>query len=222
MVKRLMYCLIFLFILLPLISAGSIGISPSKVQLFFEPNLEKTFTFKAFSSDPNQYISIELRGDLTEYVTISKTRFLKGGQFDVHVELPASIDIPGNHRILIAAVPAINESLQKSVLGGKAVVQTPIDIFVPYPGKYVEAEFEIDDVSEGENALYKLNLHSLGTDFVAVSAWIELFKENDDKPLMTHSIVSSEKISSKESHEVIGLLNSSELEPGSYLLKGSG
>ena len=219
MVKRWIYCLVVFLFLIPLINAGSIGISPAKFQLYFEPNIEVDYTFTASSANPNEYIHIEVKGDLTEYVTVSQTRFLKGGSFVVTLKLPSNISVPGNHRILIAAVPFVDESELNGTLGGKAVVQAPIDVYVPYPGKYVEAEFMINDVSESNNAIYKLKLHSLGTDFVVINSRLELYDTTGKNKILTQTLVDSERMNSKEEREFIGLLNSSELKPGSYKLK---
>ena len=170
--KKLGVLVIFL-ISLSLINAGSVGISPARIKLFFEPNLEREFTFKASNTNPDEGIDIYAKGDLAEYVSLSETYLQGKGSFIASLKLPEKINIPGKHEIFIGV---IESSTQEGGVGGVAAVQAVIEIFVPYPGKYVEVAFELENINEGEIALFELDVNNLGTQDVDVVADINVYE----------------------------------------------
>ena len=65
---------IFLSILLVSIffsslTMASLGLSPAKIDVDFEPNLKETFDFRVRSDKGEQTIGIYAKGDLAEYVS---------------------------------------------------------------------------------------------------------------------------------------------------------
>jgi len=108
--KRLIYIILLIVIIAPLISAGSIGITPTKFKYFFEPGLEKEITFRIISGEENQSITSYVKGDLAEYVTLSETSFIGSGYFTAKIKLPEKIEKPGSHFIYIGAIEDVNIS----------------------------------------------------------------------------------------------------------------
>lgn len=216
MVKRLTILLVIVLVLMPLVQANALGISPSIFKLYFEPELERTFIFKVFSSDPNETISAGIQGDLAEYFEISKTSFLGQGQFEVHMKLPSTLSSPGNHRVLVVAAPVVDTE-QLEGIEGVAVVRAPIDIFVPYPGKYIEAEFDVKDASAGEDTTFEIDIHNLGTDDLMITPKLDIYDLNNNK--LESKILNTEEFLSKEEKIIEGIIDSSEYAPGKYTAK---
>ena len=194
----------------------AIGISPSKYTINFVPNFEGEFRFVVSDTDDTTNIKLSVDGDLAEYVTLSKdlVRHQDDHAFTAYLKLPPKVEKPGKNRILIRA------ELSPTGAGGGGIsaigaVQAPIDVIVPYPGKYLDYSFTVRDVNEGEPVLFTLYITNLGTDTVnQVSVTFDVYdSENNKKDTLT-----TEKVAliSKGSHGFERELNTLGYRPGSY------
>ncbi|MFA5258677.1 MAG: hypothetical protein WC979_05070 [Candidatus Pacearchaeota archaeon] len=213
MIKRLLFFLIVLLVIHS-VNAGSIGMTPTGSKLFFEPNLEKTFSFRAMTPDPEQRIEMFVKGDLAQYATLSKNSSIGGGAFEVRIKLPEKIEIPGNHRLLVGAIESLNAD--GAGIGGLASIQVPIDVFVPYPGQYAEALFKLENVNKGNDSMYELSINNLGTQDLFVTATIDIYGEKIKENKVKSKFINIGIIKSKEVFNDAGFLNVSFLEPGIY------
>jgi len=219
MVKKGLLILAFFLIivsLLSLINAGSVGISPAKQEFYFEPGIEKTFTFKIIPANSEQITDLYVKGDLAEYVNLSKESVIGYDTFEVYIKLPNEIEIPGKHRILIGA----KEYVDETSLGvkGVVVVQAPIDILVPYPGKYAEASFKISDINEGEEAVFELEIFNFGTENIFPNSKIDIYEDEERTKKIKTKIIKPQEIKSKERILIIDIINTSEFKPGPYFI----
>jgi len=212
MTKRLLFFLVALLVIYS-VNAGSIGITPIGSKLFFEPNLEKTFSFRAMTPDSEQNINMFVKGDLVQYTTLSKNSSVGGTDFEVTIKLPEKIEVPGNHRLLVGAIEASREG---EGIGGLASIQVPIDIFVPYPGQYAEASFKLENVNKGNDSPYELSINNLGTKDIFATADIDIYGEKTKKNKVISKSINVGVIKSKEVFKEAGFLNVSFLEPGIY------
>ncbi|MEI6058708.1 MAG: hypothetical protein WCP89_02960 [archaeon] len=211
MIKR--GVLLVFLILLPLVNAGSIGISPVHFELFFEPNLERTFDFTVSNADPKGAIEVYALGDLAKYVKLSDDSFVGEGSLRVYLKLPKTIEIPGNHRILIGARESSSENGASGGVAGIAAIQASIDVMVQYPGKYIEAAFNVNNVNKGENASFDLTVNNLGTESINISPVIEVYEDNIK--LLTKNIEIG-KMLSKDKRVINDFLATSSLNEGTY------
>lgn len=205
--------IIFTTIFASFISAGGVGITPVHYKEFFEPGLQKSFEFQAFNTNPTKGVQIYVKGDLANYTNISENYFTGSGKFIVTINLPQKIDKPGTHQIIVGAIEAEEKGM--STIGGIAAIQGRIDILVPYPGKYAEAIFELNDINEGEEASYELELQNLGTETIFLKSTIEIYKDNKSNNLLTKNL-NTIIIESKHTLTTIGTLNTQNLLPGEY------
>tara|TARA_Y100000310_G_scaffold107197_1_gene105675 strand:- start:632 stop:1777 length:1146 start_codon:yes stop_codon:yes gene_type:complete len=212
MIRRFIFLVASIVVLIQFVSTGSIGISPAKFTYYFEPNLEEEINFKVINIDPERELFSYVRGDLADYVNLSKTSFIGGGGFVAHLKLPGNISIPGKHKILIGVIE--EEDFDGSGIGGISAVQAVIEIIVPYPGKYLEADFTIKDINEGENIYFRLDIHNLGTDDVLLSSKLEIYGSEKEK-IMTKDLV-PQNIKSKEKVSIEDFIDGSNLRPGFY------
>ncbi|MDP2924967.1 MAG: hypothetical protein Q8N99_01200 [Nanoarchaeota archaeon] len=169
--------IIFFLMNIYIVNAGSIGISPAKHSLFFEPNKALEFNFKVINSNPDGKLEIYVKGDLSKYVKIDKDMVIGFGIVNVKINLPDVIDKPGVHRILIGAREVSSNNLLVTGVGGLAAIQAPIDIIVPYPGKYAEARFITYDANKGENVSYEVSVNNLGTDAIFFDPYLEVYNQ---------------------------------------------
>jgi hypothetical protein len=76
------------------------------------------------------------------------------------LKLPSEIQKPGNHRIVIGA----REIIEGEGFGASVEVLSPIDVRVPYPGKYLETKLDANSVNVGEPVKFKITLMNYGKD----------------------------------------------------------
>ena len=213
--KKELIFLIAIVLCLHLVDAGALGMTPTGSRFFFHPYLRNTFSFTVTDSDSEQFIQVYVKGDLKNYTSLDKNSFIGNGTFTVNISLPAEIEIPGNHQLIIGAVESSSgeKGSSASSVGGLVGVQTIIYIFVPYPGQYIEASFEIQDVNEGENSSYYFEINNLGTEDVSPNALVEISK--DSEAIKSNAIDFGE-IKSKDTLTRNDTIYTSDLKPGVY------
>ena len=216
--RKIYFLGVFIFLIsIQLVSAGSVGISPAYFDEHFEPGLKKTFTFNTFNSDHEEGIGIVLEGDLTEYSTLSENFIQGSGQFEVTLNLPEKLNKPGAHTLFIKVFESKNLSEQElSGVGGIAAIKVPITILVPYPGKYTESTFQINNANEGEDTSYELDIKNLGSQEVTLQVTINIFKNNEAGEKILTEKLDEVNLNPKNILNIVNTLNTKELEPGDY------
>src|SRR3989338_11277269 len=201
---------LMVFLILPTLSQAALGVSPGKIEINFEPNLEASYTFQAIGDDPSVELEIFTRGELGKYVTFDKKSLAGGGVFTAALKLPEKIDKPGVHEIMIVVREKVDEA---TGIGTAVAIQAPIYIHVPYPGKYAEIALSSHNVNVGEPVNLYLTIISRGKEDINVKPEIEIFSENEsvEKFSLEQGLVKSQ-----ESVTLRKILNTSNYRPGSY------
>mgnify|MGYP006291540757 CR=1 FL=1 len=202
---------IFLSILLVSIffsslTMASLGLSPAKIDVDFEPNLKETFDFRVRSDKGEQTIGIYAKGDLAEYVSFDKERLEGSGNFQATLNLPSNLKTPGPHRLLIGAEEIYSEKEKEvmGMVGTQIKVQGVIEVFVPYPGKYLEIDLETSNVNAGEPVDFKLNIDNKGKEDVSFSSRIDIFsnsKKVDSLSFYERDLATKEDVTLQKSWE---------------------
>ncbi|MCK4996830.1 hypothetical protein KAS08_00870 [Candidatus Pacearchaeota archaeon] len=217
--ERGYFILLLSLIVISNVTAGSVGISPAYATEHFEANLEKTFTFRTFNSEKTEGIKIELEGDLSKYANLS-TDYIQGtGIFTVTLKLPEKINKPGTHTLYVKVSESKNDSSSK--IGGIAAIRAPIRILVPYPGKYTESTFKINNINEGEDSRYELDIQNLGTDDVTVDTLVEIFKVNENGKKVLTKKLDDMPLKSKNALKIVEDLDTNNFESGIYFAKAT-
>jgi hypothetical protein len=151
-------------------TVSAISISPASVEIDFTPNYQDTFTFKVEASKD---IETYTRGELTEDVSLSEIKKIGEGlyEFSATLKLPDNIEKPGKHRLLVG-VRETNRG--KGSVAALAAVQVAIDVFVPYPGKYLEISLDAPDVKLNETADFVIHINNLGIETVTAAGTITI------------------------------------------------
>ena len=197
------------------VTAGSVGISPAYYVEHFEPNLQKNFSFRAFNSDLENGVSINLIGSLSQYANVNNNFSDGSNLFIVGLNLPEKLDKPGTHILYVEIVEDSNDSVS-SAIGGVASIRAPIKILVPYPGQYIESEFRVSNINEGENADYELEIRNLGTDDVDMDISLEVFKVDEDGDRVLKAEVKDLFLETKGSIMVTDELETKDFVAGDY------
>ncbi len=211
MIKKGVICFILLMFLLQYASA-SLGVSPAKYEINFEPNLKQTFSFE-FRGDKDAIFDIYAEGDLADYLQLSTDTIKEKGVVTATLELPAELDVPGKHRLyVVAAQQAEDESGKGFALIGNA--RGVIQLEVPYPGKYAEVEFTTTNVKTGEDVEFKLKINNLGKEAINTKSYLEIY-DSFEKKIETF-YAGENALLPTESTEIAGSLGTSKYKPGKY------
>ncbi len=203
-----MFCLVFLLVL-PLFS-GALGISPAIKYVNFEPGLELEYSFTVFA-DPGSKIELFAEGEFKELVNFDKKELEEGGgSFTVKIKLPQQIERPGKHRIMVGARQVF---ANQGGIGTGIVIFAPIQIFVPYPGKYAEISLNYNNVNVGEPVNFKLSVSSMGKEDIFASASIEIYSNQDKIAVLP---LGSKSVKSQTTEVFETSFDTNETKPGEY------
>lgn len=202
---------VFLFAVAVIFLAGSVsslGISPAFKEYNFDPGLKGSISYTVSAPDDKE-LEISLEGDLVEYVKLSKTTLKGSGSFSAEFELPQSVEKPGMHRIRVYVGEKVDPELAAGFIGTRLVVISQIDIYVPYPGRYLETSLKAHDVNLGEPVNFELDIVSQGEEDVTIKPRIEVFSQGgeqiDTLNFNERVIKSQEKIGLQKSLDTSGL-----------------
>ncbi|MCH7850629.1 MAG: hypothetical protein IH845_03235 [Nanoarchaeota archaeon] len=178
----------FGFLMLILMSGVSaLGVTPARTTIDFEPGLEREVKFEVINSDKKDIdIVMVPDGELAEYIQISESKSsipsdIKTREFSYTLNLPGDLE-PGLHigEVIILQVPSSSGSSGAQVFATLAVV-TQIYVYVPFPGKYANADLIIYNANQGEAVRFVFPIVSAGEfDLTSVWANVEIFNKLDE------------------------------------------
>jgi hypothetical protein len=187
--KLIILICILIFSIFSTINASAISISPSSVEVNFEPYLERNFTITVGNSQGGPInISITKAGDLADYITIYAPDIIlfQGGetkQFDVILKLPEKIEKPGDNLNIIWA----NELGTGAGSGISALfhVGSKVMIRVPYPGKYVVLSLDAKNPRVNQTVQFELAANSFGTENISSAQGTIYLYDAENRTLAT-------------------------------------
>lgn len=202
--------IVVLFILLAK-EAYALGISPAIVELDFNPG-EKVEIDYIVTADNIQQIRTFVKGDLAEYVKLSKDELTGSGSFKALISLPPTLGKPGKHTISIGVeeVPG-----REGAIGAVVRVIAVANVFMPYPGKYAEATLNIPDGNVGESIPVEVSVINRGSEGLNVGVNVFIFDGNRNQAGSVP--FSPEFISSGQEKIFKEFINTAGYKPGSYM-----
>ena len=218
---------IFIIILFILIIRGvcSMGVSPGKQEINFEPNLEKTLQLTIHNTDSKFFKAfVNVEGELSDYVVLHDVLVTFTDQdltktLDYELKLPERIDKPGIHeiRMVVTEIPEDAEK-QGTFIGARVSIVSKIEVRVPYPGKYAEAKLTIPKTNQGDPVNFFVEVSNYGEqDIQNAAATINIMGPTNEK---IATIKTNEKaVKSKEKRELTASLTY-DLNPGTYHAEG--
>jgi hypothetical protein len=181
--KILIFGVLFLLILIPNISA--LGITPGRTTVDFSPNLEREIEFTLLNSEKKDMnVAFTIEGDLANFIELNSDVIQFNAnedskKFSYKLKLPSNLS-PGLHKTNIIAVelpPDIEN--QKTIVRATISVVTQVYVYVPYPGKYIDATFNIVNDEENNKVLFYIPVISRGEEKISkVKGTIEIYKNN--------------------------------------------
>src|SRR3989344_6569927 len=181
--KKRVY-LLFLFILLYSFSANALIISPPERNYDFHPDYHYNFSFAVGGNNDNTPIDVKTytKGDLEKYVTFNQENGVispgRWTEFTGDIILPEKLKA-GYHDTRVGVVQTSSKESGFSSLVG---VEMILGVRVPYPGRYIENNLEVNDVRVNESVKFILTFHNYGSeDIEDVRSSIEIYGINGEK-----------------------------------------
>lgn len=169
-------------------SVYALGVTPARTSIDFSPSMEKEVSFSIINSEHKDLkFVVYTQGELNYTVSLSETSFeMKAGeenrQLKYNVKLPSSLS-PGVHSVdvIVLQLPDKSESSQTYV-GAAIGVTTQLYVYVPYPGKYLEAGFNVVNAEQGGKATFVIPVVNRGNLNIANAyANIDIYNKLNEK-----------------------------------------
>jgi len=205
--KLLGFFIIFIFIF-SFVNVYSLGLSPARTTINFEPGLKKTISFSIINSE-KQDINLELytRGELLSSISLERDKVSlskdeESRQVSYSIVLPEKLS-PGLHTAEVIISQPSESPSGDSYIGTTLAVATQLYINVPYPGKYAEADLNI--LNKNGETDFIIPVSNKGEfDLVSIKANIDIYNDKNEK---INSFNTNEiSINSKNKGELIGIL----------------
>lgn len=165
---RSIYFIIFLLVFM-ISNVCALGISPGRTTIQFESGLEKEIEFNIINNEHKYMdviISSMMVGDLKESISLfdGKVEFLPSEEkktLKYRVKLPEELS-PGLHIAEIIAVQSPKEQDDGLFVGATIAVVSQLYVYVPCPGKCIEADLEVMDAEENTTVTFIVPVISRG------------------------------------------------------------
>lgn len=208
-----LFALILFFVYFLLGLASSLGVSPGLTSYNFQPGFETSIRFTVFGESDKE-LEISFDGDFAQYAMTDKKTLKGGGEFIVSLKFPEKVEIPGRHRLGVRVAEKIDPELAAGFVTTSVTVIPVIDIYVPYPGRYLDISLTGQDANVGEPIDFNLAISSKGTDEVTVIPKIEVLSQEG---FVKDTLIFSERvIKSQEGIALKKTLNTTNYNPGKY------
>lgn len=202
---------IFLICLVQL-SSANLGLSPSKKYFNYVPGEEIIVKYHIFEDNPERKLDISVEGDLKDYVHLSKNELTGGGDVTVTIGLPESVgEMPGDNDISIVVK---QQPFESQFIGTAIELSSTITIFVPYPGKYIQAVLQVPNGNVDDEIPIELKLTNRGKSEAGVSSRVDIKTEGENKGSVNFSPFI---LAVNEEKTLQGVLNTQGYRPGDYL-----
>jgi len=178
--NRILILLIGIFMISNVLA---LGITPGRTSMDFESNLVRDISFSVVNTEVKEMdIAFSVEGELKDYVSVSSdvVSFAAGERakdFSYKLTLPQGF-APGLHKANVIAleVPKGNGD-SGTVVKATVSVVTQVYVYVPYPGKFIEADLDIVSKEEENKIDFYVPFISRGEDAVSsIKATVDIYK----------------------------------------------
>ncbi len=157
---------LLLMLLLLSASALSLGVAPSKSEVFFEPLAEKEMVFRVINNENKEMdVALLAKGPLSEYITFERVNLhFSADEYEKMISyrfnLPSSMKPgPNTVDIIVVEVGKGDDSMLTASVG----VTHKATVVVPYPDRYVEGIIYVSPARPNEKVDFTIGLANLGT-----------------------------------------------------------
>jgi len=219
--KKLLIVILIILSILIIKDVNAIGITPGRTTINFEPNLQKDIKFTIINSEhKDMKVILSVEGELAEYVTLYNVLIdfnanEESKDFTYSVDLPSSLENPGVNEVNIIATELPPDADEKGAfVGATAAVATQLHVNVPYPGKYLTIDLQVEEAQPNEPVIFHVPVMNFGGENILHAiASIDILGANNEKIVTIES--EDQSINAKEKDEFVISWNA-DVNPGSY------
>jgi len=148
--RKVVLAVIFLFLIIYSISGVlAIGVTPGRTTLDFSPGLKKNVDVTVINSQKSDVeLSISVQGELSKSISLKQTSLkMKSSEeekkISFEINLPEKLE-PGLHTAeIVIKHKSVREASGQANINTELAVVTQVSVYVPYPGKYIDAQLSI-------------------------------------------------------------------------------
>lgn len=165
----LVVIMINLVILLMISNVMALGITPGRTTIEFEKNLQRKVQFSVINNEHKDMrvnlfstVEDELNGSVmlfNDYLEFSSSEERKVLSYNIRLSDELS---PGLHIGEVVAVEAPKNGDGKTFIGATVAVTSQIHVYVPYPGKYIDADLSIFNAEKNMTASFVIPMINRG------------------------------------------------------------
>lgn len=177
-------CLIIVGLVVLINRIDALGVTPARASIDFVPGAEKTISFDVVNTDgKDMNLVVYASGELNKSVFIEKSMLSlsfseETKQIDYNVKMPSEL-LPGMHSADIVVLEVPKEG---GGIGAVVGVIAQLNVYVPYPGKYAEAEMYVTGAEQGGFVQFVIPVVSRGdVDLVSVHANVDIYNLMGEK-----------------------------------------
>jgi hypothetical protein len=186
--EKIFFSIIFMLILFIISNVSAIGITPGRTTLNFEARLHQDIPFSVVNTEhKNMSVVFFISGNLNRSITLKQTYAQFSSKddaksFTYSVDLPDKFDKPGMYEAEVVAME-MPENLgdQGAFIGSSVAVATQLDVYVPYPNKYLEGELNVVDSGDGKITFLAPIINRGQLDIGNVKAQIDIYTALNEK-----------------------------------------
>ncbi len=164
----------------------ALGITPGRTTIDFEPNLVRDVKFSIVNTESKDMdIAFSVEGALADYISISSDVASIGSdegskEFGYTLTLPRGL-APGLHKADVIALEVPRGGAEDgTVVRATVSVVTQVYVYVPYPGKFLEASLDIVSKDEENTIDFYVPFISRGEESVlSIKGAIDIYKGDE-------------------------------------------
>ncbi|MBS3088501.1 hypothetical protein J4402_01845 [Candidatus Pacearchaeota archaeon] len=162
----------------------ALGITPARASVDFVSGVEKMIGFNVINTDgKDMNLVVYASGELNKSIFIFENMISMGAdeetkQISYNIKMPADLS-PGMHSADIVVLEVPKEG---GGIGAVVGVIAQLNVYVPYPGKYAEAEMHISGAEQEGIVQFVIPVVSRGdVDLVSVHANVDIYNSIGEK-----------------------------------------
>ncbi|MBT3297656.1 hypothetical protein HN385_01930 [archaeon] len=227
--------LISIFCLINVENVNSINMMGARTEISYSPGNVETLDYYISNVDS---LKVTTEGALAVGAVVLDEEYNEeenswridcDGDCTVRIELtiPDMGSSPGWHDFIVLFEEAPEEVYGKAMMAATAAIRSRVKMIVPYPGKYLEASFSVEEadrnVMQGEKKYFTVNAHSYGSEIINYVGGNITITDSSDGLSDNNWVVDLTEASSlteSQSASLYAEWDTSDIEIGSYYAYG--
>ncbi|GIU70406.1 MAG: hypothetical protein KatS3mg002_1642 [Candidatus Woesearchaeota archaeon] len=184
-----------------------LGIAPSKIDLFFEPNTETEVYIRLINNEKKDTELIMLaKGDLANYIILPDEKiFISANEYEKQlkykIKFPQKLN-PGQIVGEIWLIESAEKSKESNLIANLGVIHK-VYVHVPYPDQFLEGILYVSESKPGEKVTFTITLTNMGSKDINNIQGQILIKENGKA--LNKVITDSISLKKKEKGKITGV-----------------